>query len=377
MKKLHITALLTFLSTCTFAQSSNGIFNITGHISNLNAGKIFIMYNSSAQQSIKDSCNILNGNFHFKGTVAGPVLGYLRLDNTNYVDKEAIYIYIEPSDIQAELSAGPFSAISISGSKSQDELMRWKNADLALKRKFINILSGESFKRKGIKKKAESDSLLLYEEQRALQTYAFVKGHLKSYVTPYLLNFFYRNYTRVQLQEVYAGLSDSVKNCTRGKELANHILQMKDNSKGGMAANLAGKDYVTNLDFDMVHLKGKYILVDFWGSWCQPCIALLPELIKEQQKYKRDDIVFMSVAVDEENNKAKCAGIVRSIGLNSINIWQNISDKSKDSIATIYDVGAYPTFILVDPTGKIVERGTGESGFLSCRVRLDELLPKN
>lgn len=108
-------------------------------------------------------------------------------------------------------------------------------------------------------------------------------------------------------------------------------------------------------DFNMNQYKGKYILLDFWGTWCNPCIALLPHIAKIHKQYP--DLQIVSVAYEtDDKGKAKIPEFVKKYEMD----WVNICDMNGDlnSINTLYNISSYPTTILIAPDGKIIHRGS-------------------
>jgi thiol-disulfide isomerase/thioredoxin len=102
--------------------------------------------------------------------------------------------------------------------------------------------------------------------------------------------------------------------------------------------------------------KGKYLLLDFWASWCGPCRANNPVLKKIVDKYRHSKFELVSISMDDNADKWKAA-----INKDSMN-WINISDlKALNSNVVIeYGISAYPTYILIDPKGKVILRTENE-----------------
>lgn len=96
-------------------------------------------------------------------------------------------------------------------------------------------------------------------------------------------------------------------------------------------------------------LKGKYVLLDFWASWCGPCRSENPHLATAYQKYRDRGFTIVSVTRDEEKDKAKWLKAVKEDGL----IWLQLSDFDQ-SAARLYNAVSLPTNFLIDPEGKIV-----------------------
>ena len=113
---------------------------------------------------------------------------------------------------------------------------------------------------------------------------------------------------------------------------------------------------VTGEKFQLSALQGKYVLLDFWGTWCQPCIQSIPRLKTLHDKYKEKNFVLVSVAND--NNLDKLKNFVRENKMDWLQLYQNEHSKSNETeLLKSLKISEYPTTILIDPEGKIVLRG--------------------
>ena len=101
--------------------------------------------------------------------------------------------------------------------------------------------------------------------------------------------------------------------------------------------------------------KGKYIVLDFWGTWCIPCIKGLPDMKKYHQLYS-SKVVFISIACKDNTNKV--LELVNKFNLNWI---QTMDQNSLENVAKKYQVNSFPTKIIVDNNGKVVDVFVGES----------------
>ncbi|MCD6579329.1 TlpA family protein disulfide reductase, partial [bacterium] len=103
--------------------------------------------------------------------------------------------------------------------------------------------------------------------------------------------------------------------------------------------------YVSNKN-----LKGKYYIMDFWATWCSPCIAEVPNMKRVYKKYKGKNFEILSISLDIDKDKAK-----KFIEKNKM-IWCNsLTNKGwKSPIVKQFEIMGIPATILVDPTGKII-----------------------
>lgn len=100
-------------------------------------------------------------------------------------------------------------------------------------------------------------------------------------------------------------------------------------------------------------LKGKYVYIDVWATWCGPCRREIPYLKKVEEKYHGKDIAFVSISVDKQKDYAKWQKFVDQNSLGGIQLMAD-KDWSSDFIK-IYEIHSIPRFILIDPQGKVVD----------------------
>jgi len=121
--------------------------------------------------------------------------------------------------------------------------------------------------------------------------------------------------------------------------------------------------------FELSTLRGKYVLLDFWGSWCNPCISAIPDLVALDRKYKHI-LSIVSIAYDEKKNLPVLNKLVKENGMQWIHLFEDNKDKSSSSIVKRFKVEAFPTQVLIDPEGKIVLRivGVGKSELIEDQL---------
>ena len=124
-----------------------------------------------------------------------------------------------------------------------------------------------------------------------------------------------------------------------------------------------------NRSFSLDSIKGKYVLLDFWASWCKPCREENPNIGKAYRLYKKRGLEIVSVSLDSNMHQWKTA-------LDNDNLyWQNVSDLKdwKSPIVDKYKVTALPFNVLIDTMGKII---AADLRGRDLTMKLNEVLPR-
>jgi peroxiredoxin len=148
---------------------------------------------------------------------------------------------------------------------------------------------------------------------------------------------------------LYAALSPALRNSPAGQQYAQQLVQQQATAIGAQAPDFvlptpAGKQ-VTLTDY-----RGKYVLLDFWASWCHPCRAENPQLRKAYETYKNRNFEVLGISIDEGREKW-----LRAIAEDQLP-WTQVADLRgpQNEAAQRYNIQGIPQNFLLDPTGKIV-----------------------
>lgn len=231
----------------------------------------------------------------------------------------------------------------------------------ALSKEYLDLRRGEDVEAK----KPQLDSLFeLVKEvdgQRNDLMEKYIAEHLDSEVSLFLL---YTNRAKFGAKYI-SQFSDAVKNGALKKmytDLADYYEKMIAKEKAaekiqeGKPApdftlkNLAGED------FTLSSLKGKYVVLDFWGSWCGWCIKGIPDMKNIYEKYKGK---LEIVGIDCNDTEEKWKSAVEKYEINWINVI-NSKEKTQD-LTTIYNISGFPTKLILSPEGTILKIVVGES----------------
>ncbi|MGL5773018.1 MAG: TlpA family protein disulfide reductase [Bacteroidales bacterium] len=166
-----------------------------------------------------------------------------------------------------------------------------------------------------------------------------------------------------RFMETYSLLGDQAKNGVYKSMLESKLKRTKDfeqvqllKEKATISKGNPAPDFtlvsINGEKFSLSDFKGKWVVLDFWGSWCAPCLNGMPQMKSMYDKYK-GKLEIIGVACKDNDDKWR-----KAVKNNELNWTQLFGD---DSVHIDYAIEAYPTKIVIDPTGTIVYKAVGET----------------
>ncbi|MGF7231341.1 redoxin domain-containing protein [Arachidicoccus sp.] len=340
---------------------SSKSFNIKGKVNGISIGTIILSYpDLNGEKLIFDSSAIKNGTFQFKGTVKLPVGADLYIKGSEHrYAAQNLNFYLENSPISICVNSDSISSSKVTGSFSNDD----KDSIAVCMAPYYEIL--ESLRRlRGFASAQHSDSILkslenIYGELPAMRRslivgYAF--AHPNSYAITSMLNMdFTNNQTALPLlKSVYNHFSNTVKSSIGGQGIASLIKRIERVQIGKNAPEFSLPDQ-NGKNVHLASFNGKYILLDFWASWCVPCRAESPYLVKAYKKYKDKNFTVISVSLDDERTEQNWMNAFKKDGMQ----WTQLCSLKgyADPVRMLYSVQGIPDNFLISPAGKIIARG--------------------
>ncbi|RYG08933.1 MAG: TlpA family protein disulfide reductase [Chitinophagaceae bacterium] len=122
----------------------------------------------------------------------------------------------------------------------------------------------------------------------------------------------------------------------------------------------------------LTSLRGKYVYLDIWATWCAPCGAEIPYLKELEQKYKNQNIIFLSISVDKQKDYEKWLKFVSDEKLGGVQLFAD-KDFYSDWVKA-FKVDSIPRFILIDPDGKVADPDALRPSSPELKIKLDKLL---
>jgi thiol-disulfide isomerase/thioredoxin len=385
-KQFFLSVFMLMLTAFASAQVKS--FTIKGKIQGKPDGYLYYGYQDEQTNTrVSDSVLIKNGEFEVKGNLSGPAQAYLMMARNGRSYDKQLQVYLVPADMKLSIDYNNFSDATLKGSPVQDEADQLKKAKAAIMTKMkplqeaynkANTEYSNALKAKkdeatlaSLKEAANNarDAMDPLRGELSKMDLAFMDKNPSSYVTASMLRYMVGRMSVKEGEQRYNNLSEEVKKTSLGKSIKQDIDELRAGSPGAKAFSFASNE-IKGGELKLEDYRGKYVLIDFWASWCVPCRKGNPHLLSLYAKYKGKGLEIIGVSDDDSNPEAW----KKAVEQDKIGVWKHVLrglkrvdgpemfDRS-NSIADRYGISSLPTKILVDPNGIIIGRygGGGEN----------------
>ncbi len=355
-KKLLLPLLLVVVILASCQQSG---YKIKGKIDNPKANEFSSAYLKEVidgETKVIDSTTVEDGTFEFSGTVAEAKVVYISIESKGAKNKITGNLVLENKNLSVLVDSN--YTLSISGSKNNEVLTKYSQEERRLENESENLVK-DYRKKYGRKMSDELQAELsnnlqgLYAEYKDLG-FNYASKHVNTLAGTHI---FLNRHWDMDLGEKEAILK--LMN-DKTKEIANvaKIIQAVENEK----KSAVGQQYLdftlSNTEGEMVSLSdyvgnSDYLLIDFWASWCNPCLKSFPELVKFYEENKGDNkLDILGVSLDKKEDDWLNA--IERYELN----WNHMSDLAfwDSEAAKLYAVNSIPATVLINKEGVIVGR---------------------
>ncbi|WP_341839045.1 TlpA disulfide reductase family protein [Chitinophaga caseinilytica] len=359
MKQLFTIALCSL----PLIASAQHQFEINGEVGNHNSpARVYCVY-AVGDRQVLDSANIANGAFTLRGNVPDVTMVWLMLDHagTGYAqqtpynsDVVGIYVYDEKMTVR---SADSMKNIQPVGSPLNDEgqhfyrqLASWMEKTNAVNFEW-QTMPPEKQADPAAKAAWKAKSEQVLKENVAAKT-AYVREHPDAYFSLMALSELINDkQDPAVLEQLLGSLSARWRESNTGKGVAADIVALRKTATGNKAPDFTQPDKDGN-PVSLAQFKGKYLLVDFWASWCTPCRQENPNVVKAYNRFHPKGFEVLGVSLDDARFRNAWLEAIESDKL----AWKHVSDLKgwQNAAAKLFAVKSIPQNFLLSPDGTIL-----------------------
>jgi peroxiredoxin len=362
MKRALLFIFILCVATHLFSQkNSSSSFNFKGKVIGQDSGFIHIAYFDSSKKYVNDSCPLNDGSFQFKGIIKGATRAtfYGNRKSRSVDDPNWTEIFLEPGDITATVKVNEFKKAEIIGSKSQNHFEIFNNKIDSLnamwKNTFDELNEAKSKNDTSKVQKIYDEQLPQYRNQSSEVALNFIQEFPNSDISAYLL-FNEINLSLDSLKTYYSLLAPSVQQSFYGNNIDSSIVK-QENLQIGMPAPDFNQTDLHGNQISLKKFRGKYVLLDFWASWCIPCREEHPYLKKAYAKYHDKGFEIIDYSMDSPENKSAWIKAIKKDNLPWVQLCDFKVWKSDLIIEYNYLGGkGIPANFLINAEGKIIAK---------------------
>ncbi|PTS92073.1 alkyl hydroperoxide reductase [Pedobacter sp. HMWF019] len=363
IKKVMLLLFVAAVPFMSVSQTKDSLFTVRINAAKMPlTAKIYLLYQKDGKK-IVDSATQGNGIFVFKGKIERPIYATLVCDTTNigflgmlkkrHDKQDALRMYIYPGQVALKTSSQVIANARFVGKGINSDYFKLEQIlrPVTEQRNKISELMETADKANSVLLNKKLDSLSLIKKAIQLK---FINGNPGSFIALSALQEYAGPFPDlVVIEPIFKRLSVNVRNMPSAKEFWKFLSDQKGLNPGTLAPVFVQND-TSGKPINLTSFRGKYVLIDFWASWCGPCRDTNIELVKIYNEFKGRNFTILGISLDGLDGKDAWLKAIEDDGLN----WTQVSDLKhwENAVAKLYSIRKIPQSFLIDPQGVIIAR---------------------
>lgn len=346
-KNQLVTTTKQELPVVTKSTISKDGFTINGKIKGMSNGQLKLSYEENGLLK-KKTIIVTNGQFSVSGKVLNPHQASINIEGSS---DYPVPFFLDNVIMTFEADKTNFKEFIITGSAVQEEFVAYNKLVQPFNDQFSPLYAQWDAAKSEEEFNSIGAQVEKVDKEMTAVTLKYIKTHPNSYVAATQVQKLYsRNQNIAELEELYNYLSPTIQASKIGQAIAFSIDVAKKTAIGQPAIELNVTD-VKGKIIALSSLKGQYVLLDFWASWCGPCRAENPNIKKAYEAYHDKGFEIYAVSLDKSKEDWEKAITKDELP------WLNVSDlQPENEAATMYGVQGIPMNFLLDKEGKIIAK---------------------